>query len=190
MEKQNQQASQPQDAPVPSTPAGQVVTPSGAPGVSSPTPTPTPFVPPATDTTVPPTPIVSSSQATGAHTGGMFGGRLNRISFFLAWAYMALYFVVAGVLVALGGNSSIMSIIGIVLGIIGVLFFILVSISAYIRRLHDLGKPGILTLITLVPIISFLFYLYLVFASGTQGSNQYGDPDTASPSIKKVFFGA
>ena len=45
-----------------------------------------------------------------------------------------------------------------------------------IRRLHDLGHNGWVSLLSLVPIIGAALGLYLLFAPGDRGLNLYGHP--------------
>ncbi len=60
----------------------------------------------------------------------------------------------------------------------GILYLIVIYFSLIftIRRLHDLDQSGWLSLVTLIPVINLFFFLYLIFAPGTQGSNNYGAP--------------
>ena len=43
-----------------------------------------------------------------------------------------------------------------------------------IRRLHDLGRSGWLSLVSLVPIVNWVLGIYLLFTKGQAGSNKYG----------------
>lgn len=47
-----------------------------------------------------------------------------------------------------------------------------------IRRLHDLGKSGWLSLLFLIPIVNFFFWLWLLFFKGDHRENEYGPPVT------------
>lgn len=44
------------------------------------------------------------------------------------------------------------------------------------RRLHDLNISGWAALISFFPFINLVFGLYLMFAAGTEGANDHGDP--------------
>jgi uncharacterized membrane protein YhaH (DUF805 family) len=48
------------------------------------------------------------------------------------------------------------------------------SIMIVIKRWHDLGKSGWLTLLLLIPIAGFFIALYLLFAKGTDADNEFG----------------
>lgn len=53
------------------------------------------------------------------------------------------------------------------------------NVMMMIRRLHDLGKHGILWLIALIPVLGAIFSIYLFCAPGQVGWNQFGaDPLT------------
>ncbi|MBR2519568.1 MAG: DUF805 domain-containing protein [Selenomonadaceae bacterium] len=51
------------------------------------------------------------------------------------------------------------------------------NVMLMIRRLHDLGKHGMLWLIALIPVLGLIFSIYLFCAPGQVGWNQFGaDP--------------
>ena len=140
-----------------------------------------------------------------------FSGRLNRKPYWLRT--LALYAIVIGLAVlagalggALGGSGGadqLVSGVGPVIGIVGVVVFVafaIASLSLSVRRLHDRNKSGWwLLLFILVPYviqtvgaasgeptvalialgISFaisIWYLVEVgFLRGTDGSNRFGD---------------
>ncbi len=59
--------------------------------------------------------------------------------------------------------------------LIGILFYIplfAVGFIMAIRRVHDMGYSGWLSLLILVPLVN----LWFLFAPGTQGPNEYGPP--------------
>ena len=62
------------------------------------------------------------------------------------------------------------------LGILGlVVFYALIVLS--IKRFHDMGKSGWLTLLYLVPIVNiFIFFLQLLF-EGTEGPNRFDEEE-------------
>ena len=118
---------------------------------------------------------------------GMFERRIGRLGFFLGIVYWAAILFIPIILqlliraVSRGSLSpnaltSLLNIISILSGIAGVILFIPIVISLYVRRLHDLDQSGLLTFLWLVPIVNFIFYLYLQFAPGNKNLNQYGPP--------------
>lgn len=75
------------------------------------------------------------------------------------------------------------------------LVFVLVYIALLVymiglgvRRLNDTNHSGWWLLLVFVPIVNFLLTLYLIFASGNEGSNDYGPAPTANP-IGVVILG-
>lgn len=56
----------------------------------------------------------------------------------------------------------------------GYLAMIVVSVIFLIQRLHDLNHSGWMCLLMFIPLVNFFFMLYVIFARGTQGSNNYG----------------
>jgi len=62
-----------------------------------------------------------------------------------------------------------------VVALAGAVNFVGADITLGIRRLHDLNKSGWYLLLTLVPVINVAFIVYLLFWSGDESANQYGD---------------
>jgi len=48
-----------------------------------------------------------------------------------------------------------------------------------IRRWHDLGKSGWLSLLMLIPLLNLLVLIFLWVKKGTDGPNAYGDDPLA-----------
>jgi uncharacterized membrane protein YhaH (DUF805 family) len=44
-----------------------------------------------------------------------------------------------------------------------------------IRRCHDLGHDGKMSLLYFVPVVNVFFWLYLILRKGTEGPNRYGE---------------
>ena len=168
-----------------------------------PTPPPAPAQPAAPAPTLNPQAIYPEAAAnptqaapiTAAQPQGMFSGRLNRIGYFLASVYVSLPLLLAYVLLitAHGGKASPGLIAGanvltLIVGIIVCLLAIPIGLSVGIRRWHDLNKSGWFLLLGFIPIVSFFVAIYLIFFPGTKGPNDYGDPDSAPPTPKKVLF--
>lgn len=118
---------------------------------------------------------------------GMFERRIGRLGFILGQIYMMLWFIIPVLAYALinysastSGNSNpaasmpLANAAVFLIGAVGVILTLPVTISLYVRRLHDIGQSGWLTLLTFVPIVSLGLYLYLLFAPGNDGVNQYG----------------
>lgn len=120
------------------------------------------------------------------HGAGMFQRRIGRLGFFLGHVYILLFFVAPILLYAAvsfatnsieggsGGSNPILNIILFLWGAVGLIFLIPVIVSIYVRRLHDIGQTGLLTLLAFIPFASIIFYLYLQFVPGNESANQYG----------------
>lgn len=131
---------------------------------------------------------------------GIFSARIDRIGFMLGYVYsiVPLIIVVAFYIIAIllfkdfaVFNDYMRPLLNVALYVIGfgwVVFYPLVTVSLYIRRLHDLGYSGWLTLLSLVPLASMVLFLYLLFAPGKNDGNKYGAP--LSPrKFDTVLFG-
>jgi len=68
----------------------------------------------------------------------------------------------------------LINIAAILMGFVGIILFIPILISLYVRRFHDLNKSGIFIALCLIPFAGIFVYLYLQFAAGTDVSNEYG----------------
>ncbi len=99
-------------------------------------------------------------------------GRIGRVRYLaysmaISIALLVALAAVAGVAAAVTGGSQ-----GVML-VLGLLFYIpmfAVGFIMAIRRVHDMGHSGWLSLLILVPIAN----LWLLFAPGTAGANEYG----------------
>ena len=137
-------------------------------------------------------PVNSSPQSTYATTPavgtGFFGGRLGRLGFLMALVYVLIYFILTVILVIAGHGSPIINILVLLMGMIGVLAVLPITISTHIRRWHDLGQSGWLILLGLLPFVGLLTTVLLLVLPGTSGPNKYGatHPKSLSP---KVIFG-
>lgn len=124
---------------------------------------------------------------------GMFQRRTGRLAFLLAIIYAMAPLVIVAMLQfvvyayfaltsSIGGTTSpnalsaIVNILSILGGIVSVVLTIPVTISAHVRRLHDINQSGLLTLLVFVPFVNLLLFLYLLFTLGTEGANKYGNP--------------
>ena len=99
-----------------------------------------------------------------------FTGRAARPEF---W-WFALFQAV--VLTVVGYVSSVLY------GIAALALF-LPGLAVGIRRLHDIGKTGWLTLLGLVPVIGWILLIYWAVQPGDPGANQYGEPEGPAPAV-------
>ncbi len=107
-------------------------------------------------------------------------GRLGRAHFI---TYTSLSFLLAAVLsstswlLATGTTPLIPQGAAIITTISALLLAILASIPLQIRRLHDIGHSGWLSLISLTPLTNIPFLCYIALCPGNRGTNQYGKRD-------------
>ena len=111
-------------------------------------------------------------------------GRFGRLAY-LAWylilslALILIALVGAFIFGMLGSSTDTIENLGaagiIALGIVYLVFFYY-AIVITIRRLHDLGQTGWLSLLMFVPLINIGFMLYVMFAKGTPANNEFGAP--------------
>ena len=98
-----------------------------------------------------------------------FEGRASRKEFwmfFLALVIInAIVNVIARVAPAVGG----------ILSLIVFLAFLLPTLGAAARRLHDTGKSGWMQLLALIPFVGGIIVLVLCALEGQKEANQYGE---------------
>ena len=107
-------------------------------------------------------------------------GRLNRLRYLKYMILLALVagvstFVMSSMLTLFTGdpNSTPVMLVTLMWALIAGAG----NVMLMIRRLHDLGKHGILWLIALIPVLGLIFSIYLFCAPGQVGWNQFGaDP--------------
>ena len=105
-----------------------------------------------------------------------FSGRATRSEYW--WFYLAfILFYMAGLVLAgiLSSISETLGMIGFGIVALGALGFILPSLAAGVRRLHDVDKSGWFLLLGLIPIVG-LVLLYFFVIPGTPGDNRFGAP--------------
>jgi uncharacterized membrane protein YhaH (DUF805 family) len=108
---------------------------------------------------------------------GLYSGRLNRIGFFVIDVITRL---------VLGHKSASSKVIAAIVLIIGIVFFI----SWSNRRMHDVDRSGWTSLVWLLPFVGAVAMLiWCLFIPGTKGPNKYGDIDSTSSSLPKLFQG-
>ncbi len=89
-----------------------------------------------------------------------FNGRINRMRY---WLYFLLSIAIIFPFIVIG---KIIPLIGFGYAI----FFSWASFALMVKRWHDLGKSGWLSILGLIPLVNFI----LGFIEGTKGDNQYG----------------
>jgi uncharacterized membrane protein YhaH (DUF805 family) len=133
----------------------------------------------------PPADVESTTLTATEH--GLHGGRLNRRGFVMAHVYILAYFVLALLLVMLGRGSSVMNVIGFLLGGIGVVVAMILPFFFYARRWHDVNQSGWLSLLLLIPGAVAPIMIILLILPGTRGLNQFGVAPQKSLSPADVY---
>ena len=110
------------------------------------------------------------------HRYAMFTGRTSRSEYWLFSLAQVLIYIpfLIYLMLALESNSEEIVASALVLYSIVILGFILPSMAAAVRRLHDANFSGFLILLNLIPYIGSLILLVLLVIPGTAGPNQYG----------------
>ncbi|MCX4028590.1 DUF805 domain-containing protein [Endozoicomonas sp. SM1973] len=127
-------------------------------------------------------------------------GRINRLRFFIYNLGFSLLssivaipiFMMAGVFIATSNSESAMGANLILMVILYGLFTIgglAYFMTTCIRRCHDLGKTGWLTLLIFVPILNLFFYLYMLFAKGEDDTNQWCNAPIPCPTWHQLIAG-
>lgn len=110
-----------------------------------------------------------------------FRGRLARQSYILGQLLMlALAGIVVARILAVEGDENATVFWGLVFILLG-LVSTWSSFALTVKRLHDIGQPGILSAILLVPWINIVFVFALMFLPSRPEANQYGPPPFDNP---------
>ncbi|WP_258045596.1 DUF805 domain-containing protein [Mesorhizobium sp. NBSH29] len=107
-------------------------------------------------------------------------GRVSRAAYFLAGLLLAIAQALPLYRFVLVPEDSAQAQMW--ASIFGVVFFASLwsNLVLAAKRLHDLGRPGLLALLLFVPMVSIAAFLILCFFPGTPGPNKYG-PTTNAP---------
>lgn len=103
-----------------------------------------------------------------------FSGRLSRVAFLLT--FLLTVIVVSFPLyqfMRVPAESVAGQTWSVLFGLIFVTF-LWVHIATGVKRLHDMGKPGILAVSLFIPVISIIVFLILCLFPGNPGPNPYG----------------
>ena len=141
-------------------------------------------------------PYQAAQQQTGAYGGAAAGqppsaesikdmffsyrGRLNRKPFILRGLLLSVLSSVMSTIMTemTEASSTVMHL----LALLPLILMVVLSVGTFmliIRRWHDLGKSGWLSLLMLIPLLNFLVLIFLWVKKGTDGPNAYGDDPLA-----------
>lgn len=127
----------------------------------------------------------------------LFNGRIGRSQFIFSFTCFSIISFILGQLVdalanfgqlqinhfehIYGPSSSawipfmVIEICVLLLVIIVATGFILIFISVFSRRFHDIGKSGYWGIIGIIPYLNLILVLFLLFKKGTNGINKFGE---------------
>lgn len=137
-------------------------------------------------------PLFVSEVFVSESRGKVFGSRLGKKTFLKLVllsipVVAALIFIAVVSFVAMWGHSALY-LIPIGVSLISLLFVLIVSVYAIVRRLHDVGHSGWWALLSTVSPINFIMIIYLCFKDGEAGANAYGQvPDPSTPFFKALL---
>jgi uncharacterized membrane protein YhaH (DUF805 family) len=125
---------------------------------------------------------VSDAVVKAVNRGGKFSQLFSfkgRIGRYMYWAiYVALilvniiFILPISIYVEEGrAGAVILALVGLVISI----FCCWIAAATSVKRWHDTGKSGWLSLTLLIPIVNIVILLYLGTVSGTNGANTYGN---------------
>ncbi|MEZ6196576.1 MAG: DUF805 domain-containing protein [Planctomycetota bacterium] len=106
-----------------------------------------------------------------------FDGRASRSEY---WFFVLFQFIAV-----MAANVIDMIMVGVLgfpifAGLIVSLGLLCPSIAVGIRRLHDIGKPGIMILLGLIPCVG-LILIYWFIQPSQEGANEFGPPAPTAP---------
>jgi uncharacterized membrane protein YhaH (DUF805 family) len=154
----------------------------------------TPEAVPQPSAPVDPVPVATSAQAAAsapapsAPASGQHIQRIGRLGYLLMLVYLLVSMValvaVTFVFATIGRTApSVVPLTNIVIFLVALAWTILIlysSIRAQVRRLHDLNHSGWWILLAFVPIAGFVQGFFLLFAPGTPGANDFGEPSKST----------
>ena len=105
-----------------------------------------------------------------------FDGRIGKKQYLMSFLILLAIGFVLGLILAMLGK------IGLIILLPIRIILAVASFSIAIRRWHDLGKSGWLSLLFLIPLVNLVVLIYLCVADGTAADNKYGPvPSYISP---------
>src|SRR3990167_6197948 len=99
----------------------------------------------------------------------LFSGRMGRKNYLLGFLLYTVVIILTQFFISKESNSHLL------LAKIGIIWLIaFISISMFIRRLHDLGHSGWWYLLNFVPLVNVIFFFYVALKAGEKSTNGYG----------------
>ena len=111
-------------------------------------------------------------------------GRIARQSYIFGEIFLlvCIFFVTWQIALA-EDNEALLALWGIAFISVGTVL-LWCAIALTVKRLHDIGLPGILAVCLLIPVIQWLALAFLMVKPGDPRSNDYGPPPFGSPPLR------
>lgn len=104
-----------------------------------------------------------------------FSGRVSRAAYFLSGLLLAIIQAFLLYRFTLVPEESTAGQMWAVAFWIVVIVSVWSSVALGVKRLHDIGRPGILAAALFVPVISIVAFIALCLIPGETGANRYGE---------------
>lgn len=114
-----------------------------------------------------------------------FSGRARRKEFWMFVLFNFIFSVVASIIDYLIGTTNILGNYGL-FNLIYALAVLIPSIAVSVRRLHDVGKSGVMILLAFLPIIGWIWLFVLYVTDSQIGTNKWG-PNPKAPAEEYIF---
>jgi uncharacterized membrane protein YhaH (DUF805 family) len=115
-----------------------------------------------------------------------FNGRARRKEYWMFYLFNIIFVIIAMVLDNVLGIAFEQIGYGPIY-IIYALAVLIPGLAVTVRRLHDVGKSGLMILIGLIPLIGGIWLLVLMCTESDSGSNEYGpNPKDASAELNEI----
>jgi uncharacterized membrane protein YhaH (DUF805 family) len=103
-----------------------------------------------------------------------FSGRVSRAAYFLAGLLIAIVqgFLLYRLTLAPEGSAASQTLLSVFWLVM--LLAIWANVALSVKRLHDIGKPGLIAVLLFIPVISIVAFVALCLIRGNPGPNQYG----------------
>ena len=108
-----------------------------------------------------------------------FSGRVSRAAYFLAGLLLAIIQAFLLYRFTLVPEDSSAGQAWAALFWFVVLISVWSNVALSVKRLHDVGRPGIIAAVLFIPVISIVAFIALCLIPGNPGPNQYGNRPNA-----------
>lgn len=114
-----------------------------------------------------------------------FSGRARRKEFWMFVLFNFIFSIVTSIIDYLIGTTNILGNYGL-FNLIYALAVLIPGIAVSVRRLHDVGKSGVMILLAFLPIIGWIWLFVLDVTDSQLGTNKWG-PNPKAPAEEYIF---